>query len=239
MRGFREAWWLAKWEIRRSKLSLLATALFTLVLGLVFVGPVIDATLRGKLFSAFVVDFVFLALFANLAINWTSTGYFFVGQDAFSKRLSFLRSLPVSARDIVSGRALIMVLTLLVMSPIAFLPPYLLSGAVREELGPVGYPCFAILWAMYGIVSGCLNAYLELGGRARTMLLTHGAWVLVLVLFVALATASGTHLVAGSAQFARTHGPVAAMVALAVGSAALLSWSRLMERRLRRRDLSA
>lgn len=49
----------------------------------------------------------------------------------------------------------------------------------------------------------------------------------------------GIPVVISTVELAREHGPSVALASLAGGLAGLLLWARLMERRLRRRDLSA
>ena len=188
--------------------------------------------------SGFVVDVLFLMFLGNLAVNWTSSGYFFVGRDSFQKRLSFLRSLPISVRHLVTMRLLVMVFTLAVMAPLLFLPAYFLYAPVREAFGPVGYLWFAVVWACYGFVSGCANAYLDLGFRSRAMFSVQLVWVLTLLVIIVVAnliTREG--IVVGSARLVFSYGPLPAVLALVLALGGACLWFRLLERRLKRKDL--
>lgn len=236
--GWRARLALARWWMSRFALSYLTTAIFVLLVGF-FLGLFLNGTITNDDVPSLFVDGFFLLVLANLALNWTSTGYVFVGDDSFFRRVSFLRSLPTSARDIVGMRLLVLTATLVVMTPLAFLPPYLIFDPVREAFGPYHYLCFALLWASYGLVSGCAVAYLELGFRARTMLLAQMAWSVLLVVLVLLVSALGGGIVRGSVSLVSSHGTLVAGLALLVAAGGAYLWYRLAERRLRERELEA
>lgn len=233
--GWRARWTLAGWWMRRFALSYLTTTVFALIVGL-FLGLFLNDAVTGQGAPSLLADGFFLLLTANLALNWTSTGYVYVGDEAFSKKVSFLRSLPTSAGDVAGMRLLVLLVTLLAMAPLAFLPPYLVFDAVRETFGPYRYLCFVVLWASYGLVSGCANAYLELGFRARTMLLAQMIWSVVLLAIVVAASAFGGGIVEGSVRLVSSHGTLAAGLSLAVAAGSAYLWRRLAERRLRERE---
>lgn len=238
--GWRYSLPLARWWIRRYALSYLSTALVSPLIGLFIFLSFSDA-ISGNDFprSGFVVDILFLMLLGNLALNWTSSGYFFVGRDSFQKGLSFLRGLPISVRHLVTMRLFVMVFTLAVMTPLMFLPVYLLYVPVREAFGAAGYLWFAVVWACYGFVSGCANAYLDLGFRSRTMFSVQLVWVLFLLTAIVVAnlvTAEG--IVVGSARLVFSYGPLPAALALVVALGVVCLWFKLLERRLKRKDLT-
>ena len=237
--AWRARWVLARWWMSRFALSYLTSAIFVLLIVGFLIGFSLDEVVRGEDVPNLLADGFFLMLLSNLALNWTSTGYIFVGDDSFFKKVSFLRALPTSAGDVVSMRLLVLLTTLLVMTPLNFLPPYLIFDSVREAFGPYRYLCFVLLWASYGLICGCASAYLELGFRARTMFLTQAVWSGLLLVFVLLVSTLGGGIVEGSVGLAFSHGPLVAGTALLAAAGVTYLWYRLAERRLRGRELGA
>lgn len=229
---------LAHWWIGRFALSHLSTGVFTLLAGL-FLGLLLDGTVTRGDVPNHLADGFFLLLLANLALSWTSTDYLHVRDDPFSKRVSFLRTLPTSAGDIAGMRLLALLATLPVMASLAFLPPYLIFESVRETFGSYRYLCFVVLWASYGLVSGYVGAYLELGFRARTMLLVQMIWSVLLLALVLVVSAFGGGLLEGSVRLVLSHGSLTAGLALVVAACGAYLWCRLAERRLCERELEA
>ena len=235
--GWRARWALARWWTGRFALSYLTTAIFVLLVGF-FLGLFLDGAM-GDDVPNYLVDGFYLMVLANLALSWTSTGYVFVRDDSFSRRVSFLKSLPTSAGDIVGMRLLVLLATSVVMTPLAFLPPYLIFDSIRETFGLYRYLCFVLLWASYGLISGCAMAYLELGFRAKTMFLAQMIWSASLLALVLVVGAPLGGIVEGSVSLVLSRGTLVAGLSLAVATGGACLWCRLAERRLRERELGS
>lgn len=229
--------WLAAEELRRSRLSLLATALATVILALLASALVLGFYAERAAYASFALDVYLLAACCNLALNWTAVGYWTPTEDRISRRLAFLRSLPIPTRALVAGRALVMVLTLAVMASVFFLALYRLSGDLRADLGPAGYLGFAGIWSGYALLMGAFGLYLEWGFSGKTLFRAQFVWVGALLAAAATANLLGVRLFAGSVELARAFGPLAGFVALLVGAAGLALSTLATARRLRRREL--
>ena len=128
MSTFSEARWLAGQEIKHSWLSYPVTALLVLFFGY-FAASTVDGflTLDGfgeggrsfqDRFNTWFTDYLFLSFGAFLTLNWMSREYLRVfSDDAFSERLIFSRSLPISAEALVLGRLMSMCPALLLNTP--------------------------------------------------------------------------------------------------------------------------
>lgn len=237
-KAWHNVWWLAAGELWRARVSYLATALFTVIVAL------FAFALSSGFYSGFdgtpgfFLDMYFLLICCNLALNWTAPGYWQPGEDLLSKRLRFLRTLPIALRELVASRAAVMVATLAVMAPIFFLTLYLLSGDLRADLGPARFLSFAAIWSGYALLMGALGLYLEWGFSGERLLALQFVWAASLVALALLAGVLGVGIFAGTVELARSHGPLPAVVALLIGLAGLALSGWATTKRLRHRDLS-
>ena len=243
---WRNVRWLAAEDIRRNRLSYPATGIAALLAGLytmVLYG--LQSSGKGWVEEAVggsVLDLWFLAmcpaLTINLIFNRDYSSRF--TKDNMTSRLTFLRSLPISARELVASRALVMMSSLAVTSLLFFLPPYLLSSSLSDKLGPVEYLWFVLIWIGYALFSGGFYLYTWLSFSKRD-----DPWTILsflAFLFVAIGTMDwtiGVGIISTTVGLAESHGPFSALVALSIGGLGFLLWGLATERRLRKRDLSA
>ncbi len=232
---------LARVELGRTWPSYLVSVLVTFFLGLVSLNTV-WMSLEGftntpGIPASFWADFCFLLFLANLGINWTSLRWMYVHRDPFTGWLAFLRTMPVSARELVASRALIMLSVAVVMSFVFFLPAYAFFGVLRAEIPPLRYLWFALFWFGYALLSGGALLFLEWGLKGKSVLAIQALWVTLLVCAMVLAAVLDVPLVDGSLNLVGAHGPLPALAALAVGGGGLYLWCRLLERRLRTREM--
>lgn len=250
--GLRGALWLAAEDVRRSWISYPATCIVLLLVGFFAISLVEGVFVLGGIgegdriiqerFNGFVADTFFLAICPALGIN-----FFFnrdygarYRYDNMTRRLSFVKSLAVSSGEIVTGRALTMLLAVAVATPSFFLPLLLVSPGPLERLDIVGFLGFATIWVGYALFVVGFYMYTWLGFTGEEDLKI----TLVLALcYPALAALVNfvfdVHLVSGSIEVARTDGPFVGILALAAGAACFFLWGLATTRKLRRRDLSA
>ena len=241
----REVLWLAGREIRRMRLSYLASGLFMLFMGLL-AASIVDEELVGGgpgrgvagpegWRDAFPADWVFFILTALLATNFMSRDYFASWLDPFSMRLLFMRSLPISTGTMVASRMVSLSFALVFTVPAFFLPVYFFSG-----LGQLGwaYLWFVSIWVGYSLVWAGFNLYLELGSHGKTYTWISFATVLALLALIALLEwFLDPRIVGRVVELSQDHGPLAALVALAVGVMVFALLGRATERRVGEREL--
>ena len=251
MKTLRNARWLATKDIKRTWVSypvsalvaVLAGFIATVLLNGVFVIEVAGASGRtlAENLNGTVLDGLFLswvpALTINALGNWDHAARF--GEDNMSRRVYFLRSLPIDVRELVVSRGFIMALTAAVAAPFFFAPPYLFSEPL-SRLSPVQYLSFSGIWLCYALLVGGSYVFVWLSVSGRV-----DRWIslsLVPVLFFApviLNFVFGVHLVAQTVELSQTSGPLTGLLALALGVGGLLLWGLAAVRQLKKRDLSA
>ncbi len=235
---------LAK-EMERRWLSLPLTGLLLLLLGFLVV-PSISGVfeLRGfgevgqrteRFYNAFFSDCLFLVICAFLGVRVGFRDYALVGQDSFLARLQFLRKLPIGAGSVVGGRALGMLLALIVGAPSFFLPAFLLSDL--GELG-ISYVWFAGVWVGYGLVASGLYLLFGLTANGRARISISVGCALSLLVLALLEWTLELNLVGTTTELAQDYGPLPAVLSILGGCAAFAILSRAAVHLVRSRDLS-
>jgi hypothetical protein len=163
-RSWRDGLWLAGQDARRAWPSFPATALTALIGGL-YTGAFLLAIEGEGVFYDFLLGFWFLMLVPVLGSNFLFNRdyYYNLREDNLSKRLAFLRSLPISAGAVVVGRAAIMLLTLACAAPAFFSSIYLSSPTLQARLGPAQYLAFSLGWLGYALFMGGFLLFVWLG----------------------------------------------------------------------------
>ena len=203
-------------------------------------GESLDVKMNSFMLDAWFLFLVPLFITQNVLFNRDYASYW--RTDYLSKRLHFLRSMPIEVRELVASRVLILLFSVLILAPCFFAPLYLVSDLEGEPagLGFSGHLWFALVWVGYSLALGGANLYGWLAVSGRTSLwIALAATPAAILVVVLLNWWVGVPVVMTTLELSRTHGPLLAVFALAVGFVGLFLWARLMERRLRRRDLSA
>ena len=235
-----QARWLARQEIKRTWLSYLATGTFFLLFGLfalTYLGQLFDGEASSSM--TFSSNVFFLAIISALAVNSLSKDYLYSwGRDNFSDRLTFLRSLPISNREMVLNRLLTLLVALLVNTVLFFLPPYLLSETLRAGLGPTQYLWFIVMWASYALLGAGFYIYMEFSASGKTYNIT---MLLMLVPIIVIggtaALIFGVSFLSSVAELVLSYGPLLAMPVFLLGIIWLLVCCWVTVRRVEKRDL--
>lgn len=191
-------------------------------------------------FNSVLLDFFFLAVSPAFLINFVFNRDYAARftQDNMSRRLSFLRSLPIPARALVLGRALSALLSLLVSAPPFFGMLYLLSDSGGGRLSAEVYLAFAAIWVAYALVSGGFYLYAWLGFSGRTDLIGTVSVMVSLPLVAVMSNlVLGVGLVSGSLGLAQDYGLLVGAITVPLGAVAFALWMLAASRRLKRREL--
>lgn len=240
---FAGAFCLAKREVRRAWISYPLTGLLLMFIGF-FVVPSISGVFEfnglgtegermERFYNAFFSDCLFVVVCAFLAATLVS------GESAPARRsapfsgLFILRHLAVPSGSVVGSRALCMLLALVLNVPAVFLPAFLLS-----DLGRLGmsYLWFCGVWVGYGLLAAGLLLLLELTveDKTRALISIGGAATIALAL---LEWTVDLRLVERTAELARVHGALPAVLSIVAGSVAFVLLARSTAERLEMRDL--
>jgi len=241
MRGWRDALWLAGRDVRRTWLSFPVAAFVALVLGMyvILLYSVAFGGEAGRWIGRFGLDLWFLGLVPVLSVNFffNKDYYYRIREDNLSKRLAFLRGLPISADRIVFGRVAIILLTLACTSPSFFMTPYLLYDEIGERAGGARYLCFVAFWLGYALFMAGFLVFVWLGlswETERRILFALPAIYLLVAIISSLFFEEG--LVAEVLELARDRGPLLTATSVA-GIISLFFWAKAAESGLRKRDL--
>ncbi|MGH3089338.1 MAG: hypothetical protein ACRDSJ_18755 [Rubrobacteraceae bacterium] len=239
-----DALWLARRDIRSSWASFPATAGVAFVFGLLAVAQYRNALVgETGVFGEAMLDFFLLALVAVMSANLLFNRDYFrtVSDESFNGRLSFLRSMPVSAKSVVYGRVASMLLALACAAPMFFLAPYLVYGELREFVGFGGYVWYFGIWLGYAVlaVGGFVLCNFAFNWKLAEMWLP--AAFAILGAYISIVLASNILLENGLAlslmELAKTSGAMAALASILTGSAALAVCASISAKRLERRDV--
>ena len=236
--------WLAIRDIRRSRLSYFVTALFGLLFGVLAVlmlGDTQTGAPSSKPENA-ALDVFFIFAVSTFATNSFSRDYLYSWGDTFTKRLHFLRSLPISAGELVASRVLAMLPALIFNSLVGFVTVYFLSwsfgGRLVQQLGPGEYLAFAGIWVGYAIFFGGAWLYGEFGLHGRTFnWIVFGIVGCTLPLLFALEWLFDLRIVVRTIELVEAYGAWPTVLSLAVGMAAFALWARATVRRIECREL--
>ena len=244
---WRNAFWLAGKELQRTWLSYLATVVLAALYGAFAAVALLDALpidTQPNIYASASVDIFFVFGVSALATNALSKDYLYSWGDTFSKRLRFLRGLPVSAEELVVSRVLT-ILVALFLNSVAFLVTiYLLSASVGDrliaQLGFGEYLSFAGIWAGYAVFCSGAWMYGEFGLNGRTYNnIVFGVMGVAFVFLIFLEWLFKLRIVERSIYLAGTYGPLPAILTLLLGGVAFALWSRAAVRKIKRRDLTA
>lgn len=243
---FKQAMWLAKKELKYQWIAFLLTVIVTIVFAL-FTSTLLDQAAR-KLFGEetmyynfILLDILFVAMTPSLAAIYISKPYLniqAVKDDPFSKRMAFLRSLPISVSVLALSRTLIMLTTLLVMS-VAFyititiaLPDTFFSLISLKEYG-----IFVLFWFGYALAIGGVNPFIEFGTNGKILHLNPFISIVIfLVVVLNFYHFVGQGVVEWVITLVKIHGLPFAVYALLIGAIGSYGWNILLLLRLKKRD---
>jgi hypothetical protein len=231
---------LAKYEFDRYWVNYLWTGIYAIFIGLMNVfllhfSSIEAETPNEEWVLKFSLNLYFLFAMAVLGGKMNSPS----GFKAISKRISFLKRLPIIDRELVISQLLLTVGILLVNCLLCFTLIWWFAPELREQLQGESYFWFAFFWIGYFLIWAGWFPYCELANHTS---FTVWAWV---AFFFLLSTGVSillaflkVNVVQWSIDLILHYGAAASAVSLAIGAAAALLWSRAAEIRLRKMDLS-
>lgn len=230
-RTLNDAVWLAGQDIRRTRGAYVASA--------AYLGALSVLIIAGSSIKVGTISFE-IVMFATVTILWTpffARDYMSWSSDPVAERLSWLRSLPISARTIARSRMLADV-PALPLNALAFFLPIYLAGT--WSLGDGQFLWFVCSLIGLSLIGAGINLCLELGVSLRRWLVLN---VLILAPAIALVGLLAWRLdfmmMSWLANVSGQHGPLLALVCIVIGVASFLLLGRLAEDLLRRRELEA
>ncbi|MBA2692552.1 MAG: hypothetical protein H0U65_08680 [Rubrobacter sp.] len=229
---------LVREEFSRKSLSYTLTAVAAVFLGFAAIPAFSSAVIpleESERSGGVLVDLIFLAIIAILSVNTFSRSYMLIHRDPFYGWLVFLRSLPVSPKEMVFARSLIMLPATIVMTALFFAPITAFSWALDYQFDAGRYFWFVLVWLGYALFGGGINLLLELGVGGKVVLAFQFAWLAAIIAVIWL---FGGDLVLTTFELAGEYGPLAAGLALLAGGFFFAVFAKATERRVADREFA-
>lgn len=242
----KQAFWLAKKEIKYHRLSLLFTLLVTIFFALI-TSVLLDESVQKTFgpdimhYNFFLLDVIFFIFTVSLSANFMSGPYLSfraIKEDPFSKRMAMLRTLPIPVPVLSLSRILMMLMTLLVLSSVFY---GTLAIALPEQffqhIGPVEFVVFILFWFGCALILGGLNPFIEYGTSGKVLHLTpYIYFVIMAVIFTAFYQLFDIGLVEMILLGVKSNGWTLALFSLLPGIVACFLWNKILTIRLLKRD---
>ncbi len=236
---WQRAWWITKQSLRRSKIGFLISVLLNIYLS-VIIGFMsireIYSIPREQLTwrETFVTDGLLLICVSVMGFVMTKDYRTYWSSDSFTRRLVFLRAMPIRVEEIVLARFQQMVVCMLLLSASFFLPLYYFSG-FADQISVWQYIEWAVTWLGISIMIGGFYVYVELGTTGKQYLLV-SFLVTGLTLMAAIAIGlTGFSLFLTTVDLIEQYGLLVPILSHIVGFVIMLGWIKLCERRIRTR----
>lgn len=165
MKSWQQAFWLAKFELKNSKLSFLYLLLFYPLITLGFISnfeSYLDVNFVG-------IDFFFILLFTFAAI-WMKPKQFQIQQMndklVASPAMFMLQQLPITKDLIVKSRFIIYFIYSLPPQILLLIFLYLFTPSIHGMMEVSSYLAFAIIWLSFNIYVGGMIPASDAGDKA-------------------------------------------------------------------------
>ncbi|KHF38534.1 hypothetical protein [Halalkalibacter okhensis] len=243
---FTQALWLVKKDMRYTWKGFIFTVVAVVFFGL-FTAIFLEQAARALFgdgvmyYNEIVLDIFFVAIVPSLAAIFMSGPYLSfqtIKDDPFTKRMAFLRTLPIPVTVIALSKTLMMLITLLIMSTIFYgamafaLPDSFFTYVTLPE-----FFVFILLWFGYSLALGGMNPYIEYGTSGKVLHLLPFVWIaLMFGLFFSFRHIVGHSIVEWSLLLVKDFGWFSAIVSIIIGVMGCFLWHKLLMRRLKKRD---
>ncbi|MEF3313721.1 hypothetical protein PV433_33055 [Paenibacillus sp. GYB004] len=230
-------WFIVKADVKRAKWGYLISAfmyVYFCFFGSFIVSDLFE-TMGNRGGVGFLADLMFLCSLSCIGFVMSGEYRSYWLSDVFTKKLLYLRSLPISTKELVWARYVQIGINLLIMSAILFIPLYFIS-LLDDILTVTEYISFAVLWMCVGACSSMVFAYKELSGSGKSYF-----WFCMISVAGYMAVSGlcwywNFGLVEHSVIFAQKAGLLAAVVCLVITALWGWFWGRMTNDKIRRRE---
>lgn len=238
MKSWKEALWIAKFELKESKLSFLFLLLFFpfITLGLITMfESYLDINFVG-------IDFFFILSFTFFAI-WTKPKYFQVQQLSdelvASPAMLMLQQLPVRKDIIVKSRFIIYFVYSVPPQILLLIALYFFTPSLHGMMGISSYLSFAIIWLSFGVYVGGIVPASDAGDKAsRLKGAVYGVLMLIgLIAFFTLFILFSKHgIVHWTVIFAQKWPLLSSSLSIIIAFIGLNYWQKYMRKMMEKLD---
>ncbi|CAG7632364.1 hypothetical protein PAESOLCIP111_03372 [Paenibacillus solanacearum] len=180
------------------------------------------------------VDIMFLCGISCIGFTMTGEYLNYHQTDFFSRKMQYMRQLPISISETVAAKYLQMGVTLLPQALLLFVPFYFI-GRIGETLTAGQALAFVLAWIYFGACMSVVFAYKELGGSGKSYM----RFNLVFTAFLVAATVGvnllGISFLELTMQGAARGGAGIAVLGAVITALWTLFWFRLTVKRIHSR----
>lgn len=238
MKNWHQAFWLAKFELKNSKLSFLYLLLFYPLITLGFISnfsSYLDVNFVG-------IDIFFILCFTFAAI-WARPKYFQIQQMSdgivASPAIFMLQQLPITKDLIVKSRFIIYYVYSFPPQVLLLISLYLFVPSLQEMMGLTSYLAFAIIWLSFSVYIGGMIPASDAGDKASKLkVAVYGVLMLIaIIVFFTLFTVLSEHgIVHWTIIIAQKWPLLSAVLSVILALFSFGSWQKYMKKLMGRLD---
>lgn len=231
---------LVRNDLRRSWLPTLLTGFFYSIIGLTIGGLsqgihyADDRIIRIS--QEISRDLASFGILSSLGFALTKEYLSYYRTDFFSQKLAFYRRLPITGKEIVTARYLVLLATLPLMSICYYIPFYLVFRLGQDEPGAV-FLGVLVMWTSFSLLCGAGFVHLELGYPGRKYFIVTIFAIFFCMGIITVLGIFNIHLISGSFYLVRKYAIVPPLLFLAAGIGGAWAIAKQTIRRLEVRDL--
>lgn len=238
MKSWQQAFWLAKFELKNSKLSFLYLLLFYPLITLGFISnfsSYLDVNFVG-------IDIIFILCFTFAAI-WARPKYFQIQQMSdgivASPAIFMLQQLPITKDLIVKSRFIIYYVYSFPPQVLLLISLYLFVPSLQEMMGLTSYLAFAIIWLSFSVYIGGMIPASDAGDKASKLkVAVYGVLMLIaLIVFFTIFTVFSEHgIVHWTIIIAQKWPLLSAVLSVILALFSFGSWQKYMKKLMGKLD---
>lgn len=185
MSSWKQAFWLASFELRKSKISILSFIIFLVAGTMLFV-----EILPQYLVNSFMMIDIFFLIVFGMAPFWMKAKEFqFQKIDESTWASPFfitLSQLPIKKEVLIGSRFIVYFAYAIPFMILLLTSLYGFSNELREVMSPTAYLVFSIIWFCYGVGFGGAFPAVDAGDRITLLKSTIQTIIMFVALFVGL-----------------------------------------------------
>lgn len=238
MQGWQKVRTVLVFEMKREWIGLIATSLFAVYFGAVFIF-IVEQDANGELpFMSAMRDWIYLFAFPLFGCMMHRTVFHYWRQDPFTKRVAHWRTMPVPISAIAGARYAQSLLTHFAAGGLFLTLQYIVSSDLRAIASASEWIAAGLVWFAYGVLIQAFYVYLELGFPGKTFVLYYTAYTVLAGVVSALVAVLGGSLFRELLAVVKENPVLSVSAALIVAAAALAAGYRLTTSRMRTRRYS-
>jgi len=235
------AWFIMKHELKRSNVGKLVSVglylYFGVFSGLLMRGMYSSGTGVVDRSLSTAVDIMFLCGISCIGFAMSGEYLNYHRTDFFSRKVQYMRQLPISVPETVAAKYLQMGVTLIPQALLLFVPFYFI-GRIGETLTFGQALAFILIWIYFGACMSVVFAFKELGGSGKSYMWFNLAFTAVLVAATVCVNLFGISFLTLTMQGAARGGAGIAVLGAVITALWTLFWFRLTVKRIHSRTFT-